>query len=510
MMNRVMSLKKVSVALRHRGMATAVEMAVFENPTVNGTHIPSELPARELAPLSNKTGPVSTSHWDEQWGEDRIKSAIQDNVMATWGPSSTMKHVPLIVKGEGIYLYDNEGKEYIDWTSQAVCTNIGHTVPETVATAVDDQMRTLPFLYGGLGMSEIRARLSSLLSELTPGDLNGFLFPSGGSDANEAAIRIARGYTGKHKVLSHYRSYHGGTTSSLAATGDFRRWFGEAGATGFIKCFGPSPFHFSMGESDDEVAERSLNMLEEQILMEGPNTIAAMLMESIVGAGGCLILPEKYVQGVRSLCDKYGIVLIMDEVMMGFGRTGTFWGFQHYDGVVPDIVTSAKGLTGSYLPLAMVAVRQPIKDFFEEKSIGWGSTYQAHPVALRCAYECIKYTLDNDLVGNSKRMEAVMIEETQKLVDNHPSVLQGRAKGLFGCVDTVDPSGRLTQNLQGPMPPANAAFKRALLEEGLYGLLRLPLVHTAPPLIITEPQLRDGFQRFSTALDRTLDREFRS
>jgi len=208
------------------------------------------------------------------------------------------------------------------------------------------------------------------------------------------------------------------------------------------------------------------------------------------------------VQGIRALCDKYGILYIADEVMVGFGRTGKFWGFQNYPGVVPDIVTSAKGLSAAYMPLAMVAMRQPIKDFFENEPLGWGATYQAHPVPLACGYECVKYLLENDLPGRAKALEPVMTEGITALVEKHPSVRQGRALGLFGCLDLVNADGQYVQQVSGPAAPASLVLKQAMLDEGLFGLFRSPFVHCAPPLVISEDELRDGFERLDRALDK--------
>ena len=270
----------------------------------------------------------------------------------------------------------------------------------------------------------------------------------------------------------------------------------------------PAPMHFQMGASEADAGANALALLEDQILMEGPETIAAIMIESVIGSGGVFVHPEGYVQGLRALCDKYGILLVLDEVMVGFGRTGAMWGFQNYAGVVPDIMTSAKGLSGSFLPLAMVGVRDPIRAHFERRPLGWGATFQAHPVALRCAYECVKHLVDHDLVARAKALEPVLLDGLQRLVDEHACVKQARGVGLFGCVDTVDPSGRLSQPLGFAMTPANAAFKRALLDEGIYGFIRLPLLHVAPPLVIDEAELRDGFDRVGRAMSATLDKQF--
>ncbi|CAE8630467.1 unnamed protein product, partial [Polarella glacialis] len=227
----------------------------------------------------------------------------------------------------------------------------------------------------------------------------------------------------------------------------------------------------------------------------------AVLLESIVGAGGVLVPPDGYMTGVRSLCDKYGVLLILDEVMVGFGRTGKFYGFQHFEGVIPDIVTSAKGLTGSFLPLAMVGVRQKIKDHFWKNPVGWGATYHAHPVALACAYETVKYFMKEDVIGNVQKMEPIMMEELNKIVAKYKCVRQGRAVGLFGCLDLMDRSGRLVQKLGEPMTPEVQKLRKAMRDEGLFALFRPPLLHCAPPLIINEEELRDGFRRLDKALD---------
>jgi len=373
-------------------------------------------------------------------------------------------------------------------------------VPPAVAEAVSSQLDAVAHVYGGLGLVESRVRLSALLAELLPAPLSGMLFPSSGGEANEAAIRIARRYTGRHKILTQYRSYHGGTTAALGATGDFRRAYGESGVSGFVKAINPTPMSFSWGDEPLEACHRALGALEETILLEGPESIAAVLLESVVGSGGVFMAHPEYMRGVRALCDRYGILYIADEVMVGFGRTGKMWGFQHYPGLVPDIVTSAKGLSGAYLPISMVAMREEIHERFRHESVGWGSTYQAHPVAMACAYECVKHMLSHDLVGNAHRLEPVMAECTDALVARHPTVRQGRVLGLFGCLDLIGPDGRYVQPLGGPPHPAVAHFKRALSDEGVFGLVRVPLLHTAPPLIITEEQLRDGFDRVDRAL----------
>jgi taurine--2-oxoglutarate transaminase len=465
---------------------------------------PDTRPKAPMPKEDNNSVTVSAKHWDAEWTTEQLQYAAENNAMSTWGPSRPVGNAIVVDRGEGVYVYDKNGKQYLDWTSQAVCSNLGHSVPPAVKDAINTQLDRMPMVYGGIGVTEIRLRLANLLSEICPGDINGFVFPCGGGEANEAAIRIARRYTGKFKIFNQYRSYHGGTTSTLTATGDFRRWFAEQGATGFVKMFNSQPFGFKFGNNDEEKSELLLSMLDEQIRMEGPETIAAIMLEPIVGAGGVLVSPKGYFEGVRALCDKYGILLICDEVMVGFGRTGKFWGFQHFHGVVPDIITSAKGLSAAYLPLSVVGVRQKIKDYFMDKPLGWGATFANHPVAMACAYEAVKFTLKEDLPGNAAKLEPVMVEEMEKLVNKHASVRQARAIGLFGCLDLVGADGQSIQDYQDAPSKRTLDFRKAMFDNGLWGLFRPPLLHCAPPLVITEAELRDGFSRLDKALS-TLD-----
>ena len=339
-------LRKGISRVSRRWRSTELAAAPFV-PAVNASHVPTAArlpPVLSDAPDTSVLPPVSADHWDESWGADALASAHESNVVATWGPTKAIAGVPMMVRGEGVYLYDAAGKEYIDWTSQAICVNLGHSPPPAVQEAVARQLNALPFVYGGLAATEPRARLAALLSEVMPADLNGFLFPSGGAEANEAAVRVARRYTGRRKVLSMYRSYHGGTSTTLAATGDFRRNFDEATAvraqfwprailpqfcrailpaqfsaprhsptpplaaqpTGFVKMVNPTPLTFKWAEDDSEGTALSLAALEEQIIGEGPETIAAIMAESVVGSGGVFVHPPGYMQGVRALCDRYG------------------------------------------------------------------------------------------------------------------------------------------------------------------------------------------------------------
>ena len=395
------------------------------------------------------------------WSSEQIRDATTQSVMLTWAPGKARHNTPIITHGEGVYLYDDKGKKYLDWTSQAVCSNVGYTLPDSVIDATTKQMRELAFVYGGLGITEVRARLSKLISEILPGDLQGMVFPSSGSEANEAAIMLARRFTGKFKVINWYRSYHGGTTNSQQATGDFRRWFGGDHVPGFVKAFHPNPLFWDLaGATEEERTQMALNMLEEQILNEGPDTVALVQFESVIGGGGVLVPPPGYMQGVRAMCDKYDILMHCDEVMVGFGRTGQLFGFQNYEGVIPDIVTAAKGITSAALPLSMTATRKHIMEAFEEMPLGWGSTYQAHPVAMACAYENVKYLIKNDIIGHVQRLAPVFENAMRTMTENHPSVKQYRHIGMFGCFDTHLPDGSNPQLQHTAIDQAYVAYRK--------------------------------------------------
>mmetsp|Transcript_3574 Transcript_3574/g.9433 ORF Transcript_3574/g.9433 Transcript_3574/m.9433 type:complete len:516 (+) Transcript_3574:334-1881(+) len=437
------------------------------------------------------------------WTSEQLDQSRAENPYAMgWAPSQARHAVPNMTHGEGVYLYDDKGNRYLDWTSQAVCSNLGHDLPESVIEAADYQLRSLPYAYADIGQPEVKTRMNQLMNEILPGDLRAAVYPSSGSEANEAGIMMARRFTGRQKIISWYRSYHGATSNSSAATGDSRRWFGQE-SPNFIKAFSPFPIFFKPGgnnASEAEMVESALVMLEEQILNEGPENIASIMTESIQGAGGCVIFPDGFLQGVRALCDQYGILMHVDEVMMGFGRTGKMFGFQNYDGVMPDIVTCAKGISSSAVPMSMVACNQEILDYFEDKSMGWGSTYQGHPVAMAVSYENTKYLLQNNIVGKTKAMAPLFEACMQQLVEDHPSVKQYRAIGLFGCLDIQDTQGKNPKLQHEAAGEAFFKYKKAFIDEGLVGLHRFPHVHCAPPLTISEDELIDGFERLDRAL----------
>ena len=339
-------------------------------------------------------------------------------------------------RAEGIYFWDPDGKRYIDFNSQLMSVNIGHG-DKRVADAIAEQAHKLAFAAPQFA-TEVRGRLGQLLAELTPGDLNTFFFTLGGAEANENALRLARMFTGRQKVIARYRSYHGATAGAISATGDPRRWANEPAVPGVVRVLDPQRYPAAASRSR---STRHLAYLDEVIQYEGPHTIAAFILETVTGTNGILIPPDGYLQGVRELCDRYGILLIADEVMAGFGRTGRWFAVDHW-GVVPDLLTMAKGLTSSYLPLGAVAMAPRIAEHFDEKVYYGGLTYSAHPISCAAAIAAVDVLRDDDLVGNAARLGPVMGSATWRgLQANHPSVGAVRNIGLFGIVE-LDPEPR--------------------------------------------------------------------
>src|SRR5574342_483646 len=338
---------------------------------------------------------------------DEIMSLSKEHIFYTW--SAQAKVNPIAVRGaKGVYFWDINDKRYLDFNSMTMCVNIGHG-DARVIKAMQDQVAELPYAAPGM-TTKVRALASKTIADVTPHHaLTKVLFTLGGADANENAIKLARGYSGKHKILTRYRSYHGATAGAMAATGDPRRVAWEPNLlTGVVHFLDPyryrSTFHRSNPDIPEEEFTRDyLNHLEEIILYEGPETMAAILMESVTGTNGIIIPPDGYMQGVRALCNKYGIVMIADEVMSGFGRTGKWFAVEHWD-VVPDIITMAKGLTSAYAPLGAVAMKPEIAAAFDERVFESGLTYTSHPVSLAAAVANIAVLREDGLVENSARI----------------------------------------------------------------------------------------------------------
>ena len=410
-----------------------------------------------------------------------------------WTAQSAIDPIP-VDHAKGVYFWDTAGKRYIDFNSQQMSVNAGHSDPRIVE-AIKQQAEKLAYASPFLA-HEPRARLGAKLATLLPGDLDKVFFTLGGAEANENAIRLARAVTGRHKIMARYRSYHGATAGAIALTGDPRRWANDIGDSGVVHvldpCHGP--------QRPVETAEESLRYLEETIQLEGPATIAAFFLEPVTGTNGILIPPEGYLQGVRTLCDRYGILMVCDEIMSGFGRTGEWFAVNHWN-VVPDIMTIAKGLTSSYVPLGAVAMRPKIAEFFDNRVFYGGLTYNSHPLACAAALGTIRAYEEDDMIGNARRMGAVMARHHAALEEKHPSVGITRSIGLFGILELV--KSRKTMEPLAPFNGTSEPMKkvsRALRDQGLYTFLRWHTIMTNPPLCINEEQLAEGFAIIDKAL----------
>ena len=423
-----------------------------------------------------------------------IVDLSRKHTLYEWSAQSKVDPIP-VASAKGIYFYTPEGKRFIDFNSQLMSVNIGHG-DERVIQAIKEQAETLAYANPFMA-TEARARLGAKLAEITPGDIDTFFFTNGGAEANENAIKLARFFTGRHKILARYRSYHGATAGAISLTGDPRRWAAEPGIPGVVHVL--DPYHGI--ERGWESAESSLAMIEETIQLEGPQTIAGFILEPVTGTNGVLVPPVGYLEGVRKLCDKYGIVMIADEVMSGFGRTGEWFAVNHWN-IVPDLLCMAKGLTSSYLPLGAVGMRRAIAQHFQDKVFYGGLTYNSHPMGCAAALATIRVYEEDKLVDNAKKMGVVMKQLLTDLQAKHPSVGAVRSIGLFGIVELI--RNRKTRQ---PMAPFNGtsdemlALGRFFREQGLYTFVRWNTFFTNPPLCINEQQLQEAF----AIIDRGLE-----
>ena len=430
---------------------------------------------------------------DNMSGE-QIVALCREHSLYEWSAQSAVDPIP-VERAEGVYFYSPDGTRYLDFNSQLMSVNIGHG-DSRVTDAVYAQMQKLAYANPFMA-TEPRARLGAKLAEITPGDIDVFFFTNGGAEANENAIKLARQYTGRQKIMARYRSYHGATGQAIVATGDPRRWAAETGVSGFVRI----PDFHRWGRKDPEPAEQSLRDLEEIVMYEGPDTIAAIIVETVVGTNGLLIPPDGYMQGLRALCDRNGILLIADEVMAGFGRTGRWFAVDHWD-VVPDLITMAKGLTASYVPLGAVGMRRKIADAFADRVFYGGLTYNSHPVGCAAALATIAVYEEDGLIERAHRMGAVLRTHHEALYAKHPSLGGIRNIGLFGILELV--RDRATYEPLAPYngaSPETRAVGKYLRDHGLYTFVRWNTIMTNPPLTITEEQLAEGFAIIDAALD---------
>ena len=426
---------------------------------------------------------------------EQMVALTKRHTLYEWSAQAHVDPIP-VSRAQGVYFWTPEGKRFIDLNSQLMCVNAGHGDPRIVE-AIQRQAATLAYANPFLA-TEARARLGEKLAQLCPGDIDVFFFTNGGAEANENAMRIARLVSGRHKIIARYRSYHGGTAGSLTMTGDPRRWAMEPGMPGVIHV--RHPYHGVQRGSD--MAEQALEELEEVMTLEGPQTIAAFILETVTGTNGVLPPPPGYLEGVRALCDKYGILLICDEVMSGFGRTGKWFAVDHY-GVVPDLLTMAKGLTSAYVPLGAVGLRRRLADHFQQKVFYGGLTYNSHPLGCATALATIQVYEEDNLIQRAADMGCVMRRLLDELAAKHRCVGEARNIGLFGIVELVR-----DRESREPLAPFNGTSPEMQMlgkffrEAGLYTLVRWNTFFTNPPLCITDAELTEAFGIIDEGLTR--------
>jgi taurine--2-oxoglutarate transaminase len=442
---------------------------------------------------------MATTETNTELGQQIVQDAKR-YVLYSWSVQDAIN--PLAVAGaEGRYFWDYEGKRYLDFASQLVNVSIGHQHPKVVA-AIKEQAERLTTI-GPPMATESRSVLGRLLAEVTPGDLSMSFFTSGGAEANENAIRLARWYTGRHKVIARYRSYHGATGGAITLTGDPRRWPAEPGIPGVVRMFDPYTYRCPAGHPDPCPVCTGAPHLEEILQYEGPETVAAVILETVTGTNGIIVPPDGYLQSIREVCDRHGILLITDEVMAGFGRTGKWFGVDNWD-VVPDILTVAKGINSGYVPLGAMIMREPIAEWVRGRYFAGGLTYSGHPLACAAAVASIEAFREEGIVENAAAMGEVFREELAGLQERHPSIGEVRGLGCFWGLELVR-----SRETREPLVPFNATGEAAApvarvgktaLERGLYLMTHWNVVMVCPPLTITRDELDEGIAVLDEAL----------
>ncbi|QIY54441.1 aspartate aminotransferase family protein [Streptomyces sp. RPA4-5] len=435
-------------------------------------------------------------------GESTAVPGDRSHVFRSWSAQGS-GHLPPVAGGQGSWFWDHHGNRYLDMASQLINVNLGHQHPRLLS-AIKDQADELCTVAPHFG-NETRERLARLIAERAPGDLTRVFFTNGGTDANEHAIRMAKLATDRPKLLSAYRSYHGATSGSITLTGDPRRWPNEPGLPGVTHFFGPYAYRSAFHARDErQECERALRHLDEVFQMEGPHTVAAVVLETIVGTNGVLVPPDGYLEGVRALCDRYGALLICDEVMVGFGRIGEWFAVDAWQ-VTPDLITFAKGVNSGYVPLGGVVVGERVMSAFEDRVYPGGLTYSGHPLACAPGIATIDVFEDTGVLEHVRRLgREVMAPELEKLADRHPSVGEVRGRGLFWAIELV----RDRQSRE-PLVPFNASgaaaepmeeVMAACVGAGVWPMCQSNRIHIAPPLVVTEEELRWGLDAIGTAL----------
>ncbi|MBI9038459.1 MAG: aminotransferase class III-fold pyridoxal phosphate-dependent enzyme [Bacteroidales bacterium] len=425
-----------------------------------------------------------------------------DYTLFSWSKQAGQNPIN-VERAKGVYVYDREGKRYIDFSSQLMNVNIGHGHP-AISEAVLQQMKEVSFVYPGM-ITKARGELGKKLAEISPGNLTKTFFTLAGADAVENAIKLARVYTGRHKIIAQYRSYHGATYAAMSAGGDPRKFaIDSQGMPNIIHIENPYFYRCPWGsKTPEKCTEMAVEQLERIIQFENPDSVAAIILEGESGSSGCIKYPVGYWQKVKAIADKYGILAIDDEVMSGFGRTGKWFAIEHF-GVEPDIICMAKGLTSGYIPLGGIIVDEKIAKHFDEIPLPLGLTYSAHPVCCAAALATIKVYEEENLLENAEKMGNYMDEKMKHLIQKHPSIGDYRNTGLFGVIELV--KNRKTKK---PITPWNAKPDKMeitnriathIRESGMFTFVRWNWIFMAPPLCITKEQIDEGLEIISGAI----------
>ena len=428
---------------------------------------------------------------------EEITQLSKEFTFFSWSVQSQVNPIP-VTKADGVYFWDADGKRYLDFSSQLMNQNIGSQHPKVVK-AIQDQAARLCFIHPG-NASEPRGLLGKKLAEVTPGKLKKTFFALGGAEANENAIKIARFYTGRHKILARYRSYHGATHGAVALTGDYRRNAVEPAIPGAVHFLDPYCYRCPFGQKVESCNRECISHVDEIIQYEGPDKIAAIIMEGVTGSNGLIVPPDDYWPAVREICDKYGILLISDEVMSGWGRTGKWFAVDNWD-VEPDIITTAKGITSGYVPLGAVIVSEAIADYFADRYLYAGLTYSGHALACAAALATIEVYEDDGLLDNSVKIGNQLGRALEDIKNRHPSVGDVRYIGLFSTIELVE-----NRETKKPLPAeVMADVKKALLDSGLFTFIMVKdigtMIFIVPPLCITKEQLEEGLALVEKALE---------
>ena len=434
--------------------------------------------------------------------EQQVRALDREHVFHSWSAQAAIDPLP-IARAQGSHFWDYGGKRYLDFSSQLVNINIGYQHPKIIA-AIQEQAARLATIQPAFA-NDARGEAARLITDVAPDGMDVVFFTNGGAEANENAIRMARLHTGRHKVLATYRSYHGATAAAITMTGDPRRWPSEPGQPGIVHFWGPytyrSAFH---SETEEQERDRALAHLRDTLMVEGAHTVAAVILETVVGTNGILVPPDGYLEGVRRICDEHGIMLIADEVMAGFGRCGEWFAVDRW-GVTPDLITFAKGVNSGYVPLGGVILSDAIRETFDTRPYPGGLTYSGHPLACASAVASITAFHDEGIIENARRLGADVIGPSLRaLMEKHPSIGDVRGLGVFWAVELVR-----NRETREPLVPYNAAgeaakpmltFAAACKERGLWPFVHFNRTHVVPPCTTTTEEAEEGLAILDEAL----------